>query len=187
MDSPTLLLLIAGVALIAVVALFNGLVGARNRVDEAIGQIQVQLKRRYDLIPNLVEAVRGQMGFERSVLEGVTAARAAAVTAGSTRDTAAQAQAEGVLTGSLRTLFANVEAYPELRSNQNVLELQEQLTSTENQIGFSRQFYNRAVLDYNTKVQAFPGLLVARVLGFAPRSFFDAPEAEEAVPAVSLG
>ena len=154
--------------------------------DEALGQIQVQLKRRYDLIPNLVEAVKGQMGFEKGVLESVTAARAAAVNAGATGNTAAQAKAENLLSSSLRTLFANVEAYPTLKSNENVIQLQEQLTSTENQIGFSRQHYNASVLAYNNSVQTFPGLLFAGALGFTKRDFFDAPDAEEVVPKVSL-
>ncbi|MGA1647168.1 MAG: LemA family protein [Candidatus Limnocylindrus sp.] len=179
-------LVIVGGLLLLVISSYNGLVNARNRVDEALGQIQVQLKRRYDLIPNLVEAVKGQMGFEKGVLESVTAARAAAVNAGATGNTAAQAKAENMLTSSLRTLFANVEAYPTLKSNENVIQLQEQLTSTENQIGFSRQHYNTSVLSYNNSVQSFPGLLFAGVFGFAKRDFFDAPDAEEAVPKVSL-
>jgi LemA protein len=161
-------------------------VNGRNRVDEALGQIQVQLKRRYDLIPNLVDAVKGQMGFEKGVLEGVTKARAAAVNAGTSGDTAAQAKAENMLTSSLRTLFANVEAYPTLKSNENVIQLQEQLTSTENQIGFSRQHYNATVLSYNNAVQTFPGLLFASAFGFIKRDFFDAPDSEEAVPKVNL-
>ena len=142
--------------------------------------------RRYDLIPNLVEAVKGQMGFEKGVLESVTAARAAAVNAGATGNPAAQAKAENLLSSSLRTLFANVEAYPTLKSNENVIQLQEQLTSTENQIGFSRQHYNASVLAYNNSVQTFPGLLFAGALGFTKRDFFDAPDAEEVVPKVSL-
>jgi LemA protein len=179
-------LVIVGVLAIVAISAFNGLVNGRNRVDEALGQIQVQLKRRYDLIPNLVDAVKGQMGFEKGVLEGVTAARAAAVNAGTSGDTAAQAKAENMLTSSLRTLFANVEAYPTLKSNENVIQLQEQLTSTENQIGFSRQHYNATVLSYNNAVQTFPGLLFAGAFGFAKRDFFDAPDAEEAVPKVNL-
>jgi LemA protein len=177
---------IVGAVLLLVISSYNGLVNARNRVDEALGQIQVQLKRRYDLIPNLVEAVKGQMGFEKGVLESVTAARAAAVSAGSTGSTAEQAKAENMLSSSLRTLFANVEAYPTLKSNENVIQLQEQLTSTENQIGFSRQHYNSSVLSYNNSVQSFPGLLFAGAFGFAKRDFFDAPDSEEAVPKVSL-
>ena len=183
-----LVIIVGIVVILAIVAIssFNGLVGGRNRVDEALGQIQVQLKRRYDLIPNLVEAVKGQQGFERGVLESVTKARAAAVNAGQGGDTAAQAKAENMLTGTLRTLFANVEAYPTLRSNANVIQLQEQLTSTENQIGFSRQHYNATVLTYNNSVQTFPGVLFAAAFSFTKRDFFDAPDAEEAVPQVKL-
>ena len=179
-------LVIVGVLALVAISAFNGLVNGRNRVDEALGQIQVQLKRRYDLIPNLVDAVKGQMGFEKGVLEGVTKARAAAVNAGESGDTAAQAKAENMLTSSLRTLFANVEAYPTLKSNENVIQLQEQLTSTENQIGFSRQHYNASVLSYNNAVQTFPGLLFASAFGFIKRDFFDAPDSEEAVPKVNL-
>ena len=186
MDSLLPVIVVVAVVAIVLVGLYNGLVGGRNRVDEAFAQIQVQLKRRYDLIPNLVESVKGQQGFEKGVLESVTRARAAAVNAGQGGDTAAQAKAENLLTGSLRTLFANVEAYPTLKSNENVMQLQEQLTSTENQIGFSRQHYNASVLAYNTSIQSFPGVLFAGALGFAKREFFDAPDAEEAVPQVKL-
>ena len=186
MDSLLPVIVVVVVVAIVLVGLYNGLVGGRNRVDEAFAQIQVQLKRRYDLIPNLVESVKGQQGFEKGVLESVTRARAAAVHAGQGGDTAAQAKAENLLTGSLRTLFANVEAYPTLKSNENVMQLQEQLTSTENQIGFSRQHYNASVLAYNTSIQSFPGVLFAGALGFAKREFFDAPDAEEAVPQVKL-
>jgi LemA protein len=168
-----------------VISLYNGLVQKRLRVDEALAQIEVQLKRRHDLIPNLVNAVKGYMGFEQKVLTDVTNARAAAVAAGA-QGPAAQAQAENALTGTLRSLFAVVENYPDLKSNQNVLELQEQLTTTENQISFSRQHYNASVLDYNTAIQVFPAVLLAGILGFTKREFFDAePEAAE-VPAVDL-
>ena len=134
------------------IGLYNGLVQRRLRIDEAFAQIEVQLKRRHDLIPNLVNAVKGYMGFEQKVLTDVTNARAAAVAAGA-QGPAAQAQAENALTGTLRSLFAVVENYPELKANQNVLELQEQLTTTENQIAFSRQHYNATVLDYNTAIR----------------------------------
>ncbi|TME84265.1 MAG: LemA family protein, partial [Chloroflexi bacterium] len=148
-------------------------------------QIDVQLKRRHDLIPNLVNAVKDYMGFEQDVLTRVTQARANAVAAGA-QGPAQQAQAENVLTGALRSLFAVVENYPDLKANQNVLELQEQLTTTENQIGFSRQHYNATVLDYNTSIATFPNVLIAGPFGFAKREFFDAePEAAE-VPVVQL-
>ena len=182
-----LIILIAIIVILVIflISLYNGLVQRRLRIDEAFAQIEVQLKRRHDLIPNLVNAVKGYMGFEQKVLTDVTNARAAAVAAGA-QGPQAQAQAENALTGTLRSLFAVVENYPELKANQNVLELQEQLTTTENQISFSRQHYNASVLDYNTGIQVFPAVLLAGIFGFVKREFFDAePEAAE-VPAVDL-
>ena len=185
--SPALIIVIVIVVAVAlfVIGIYNGLVQRRLRIDEAYAQIEVQLKRRHDLIPNLVEAVKGYMGFEQKVLTAVTNARAAAVAAGA-QGPAAQAQAENMLTGTLRSLFAVVENYPELKANQNVLALQEQLTTTENQISFSRQHYNATVLDYNTSIATFPNALIAGPFGFTKREFFDAePEASE-VPVVDL-
>ena len=182
------LLVIVGILVIVavfVVGIYNGLIGRRNRVDEALAQIEVQLKRRHDLIPNLVNAVKGYMGFEQSVLTKVTEARANAVSAGA-QGVAAQAQAENMLTSTLRSLFAVVENYPELKANQNVLELQEQLTTTENQISFSRQHYNATVLDYNTAIQTFPALVFAGMFGFTKRDFFDAEPEAANVPTVDL-
>ena len=182
------LLVIVGILVIVavfVVGIYNGLIGRRNRVDEALAQIEVQLKRRHDLIPNLVNAVKGYMGFEQSVLTKVTEARANAVSAGA-QGVAAQAQAENMLTSTLRSLFAVVENYPELKANQNVLELQEQLTTTENQISFSRQHYNATVLDYNTAIQTFPALIFAGMFGFTKRDFFDAEPEAANVPTVDL-
>ena len=182
-----LLIIGAIVVIIAVVliGIYNGLIQKRLRVDEAFAQIEVQLKRRHDLIPNLVNAVKGYMGFEQKVLTDVTNARAAAVAAGA-EGPAQQAAAENVLTGTLRSLFAVVENYPELKANQNVLELQEALTNTENQISFSRQHYNATVLDYNTGIATFPSVLIAGIFGFVKREFFDAEPAAEAVPNVDL-
>ena len=168
-----------------VIGIYNGLVGRRNRVDEALAQIEVQLKRRHDLIPNLVNAVKGYMQFEQKVLTDVTNARAQAVSAGA-KGVAEQAAAENMLTSTLRSLFAVVENYPELKANQNVLELQEQLTTTENQISFSRQHYNASVLDYNTSIQTFPNLLLAGPFGFTKRDFFDAEPEAANVPNVDL-
>ena len=184
------ILLIVGIAVVILFAagilIYNGLVQRRLRIDEAFAQIEVQLKRRWDLIPNLVDAVKGYMGFEESVLTQVTEARANAVAAGA-KGPHEQAAAENMLTGTLRSLFATVENYPELKANTNVLELQEQLTTTENQISFARQHYNATVLDYNTSVATFPNVLIAGPLGFDKREFFDAePEAEQ-VPEVDLG
>ncbi len=186
MDLPIIILIVVVVALVLfVIAIYNGLVQRRLRVDEALGQIEVQLKRRWDLIPNLVNAVKGYMGFEQKVLENVTNARANAVTAGA-RGPAEQAAAENALTASLRSLFAVVENYPDLKANQNVLELQEQLTTTENQIGFARQHYNATVLDYNTSLQVFPNVIVAGPFGFTRREFFDAEPEAAGVPSVDL-
>src|SRR5512132_419862 len=180
-----ILLVVVGVIVLFVIGIYNGLIGRRNRIDEALAQIQVQLKRRWDLIPNLINAVKGYMGFEQSVLTQVTEARANAVTAGA-QGPAAQAAAENALTGTLRSLFATVENYPELKANQNVLELQEQLTTTENQIGFARQHYNATVLDYNTSIATFTTVLIAGPFGFTKREFFEAEAQAQAVPTVDL-
>jgi LemA protein len=186
MDSTLLVILIVIVVIALVLAgIYNGLISRRNRVDEALAQIEVQLKRRHDLIPNLVNAVKGYMGFEQQVLTDVTNARAAAVAAGA-QGVAAQAQAENALTATLRSLFAVVENYPDLKANQNVLALQEQLTTTENQISFSRQHYNASVLDYNNSIQTVPAVFIAGMLGFTKRDFFDAEPEADAVPAVDL-
>ena len=185
MEGLIVVLIIIVVLAVILVGIYNGLIQRRLRIDEAFAQIDVQLKRRHDLIPNLVNAVKDYMGFEQDVLTRVTQARANAVAAGA-QGPAQQAQAENVLTGALRSLFAVVENYPDLKANQNVLELQEQLTTTENQIGFSRQHYNATVLDYNTSIATFPNVLIAGPFGFTKREFFDAePEAAE-VPVVQL-
>jgi LemA protein len=186
MDLP-IIIVIGVVVLLVVLAIgiYNSLVQKRLRIDEAFAQIEVQLKRRHDLIPNLVNAVKGYMGFEQKVLTDVTNARAQAVAAGS-QGPAQQAAAENMLTSSLRSLFAVVENYPELKANQNVLELQEQLTTTENQISFSRQHYNATVLDYNTAIATVPNVLLAGPLGFTKREFFDAEPEAANVPTVDL-
>src|SRR6186713_2029045 len=187
MNWPVLIILgVIIVVVVLIVGIYNGLIQKRLRVDEALAQIEVQLKRRHDLIPNLVSAVKGYMQFEQKVLTDVTNARAAAVAAGA-QGPAAQAQAENALTGTLRSLFAVVENYPELKANQNVMELQEQLTTTENQISFSRQHYNATVLDYNTQIATVPSNFIAGPFGFHAREFFDAePEAAQ-TPVVDLG
>ena len=180
-----IIIAIVVVAIVLVVGIYNGLIQRRLRVDEAFAQIEVQLKRRHDLIPNLVNAVKGYMGFEQKVLTDVTNARANAVAAGS-QGPAQQAAAENVLTSTLRSLFAVVENYPDLKANQNVLALQEEVTTTENQISFSRQHYNATVLDYNTSIATFPNVLLAGPFGFARREFFDAEPEAAAVPNVDL-
>ena len=183
---PLIIVAVLVVLVLFLVGIYNGLVTRRNRIDEANAQIQVQLKRRHDLIPNLVNAVKGYMDFEKGVLLQVTQARGNAISAGS-QGVAAQAQAENVLTGALKSLFAVVENYPDLKANQNVMSLQEQLTTTENQISFARQHYNASVLDFNNSLQTFPNVLLAGPFGFSKREFFEAePEAAE-VPVVNLG
>jgi LemA protein len=180
-------LVVAVVVVVAifVIGIYNGLVQRRLRVDESWSQIDVQLKRRHDLIPNLVNAVRDYMKFEESVLTQVTEARANAIAAGA-QGPAQSAAAENMLTQALRSLFAVVENYPDLKANQNVLSLQEELTTTENQISFSRQHYNVVVREYNTSVATFPRNLIAGMFNFSSREFFEVEEAARAVPEVRL-
>jgi LemA protein len=171
---------IIAIIIIAVLALlllffvlqYNGLVRLRNQVENAWSQIDVQLRRRYDLIPNLVETVKGYAAHERETLEAVINARNTAIAAPSP---AQQAQAENVLTGALRQLFALSESYPDLKANQNFLSLQEELTSTEDRIAYARQYYNDSVLGYNNKLQTFPSNLVANAFNFTEREYFEAP------------
>ena len=188
MDPLWIVLIIVAVLVLFVIFVYNGLVRLRNQVDEAWNQISVQLKRRHDLIPNLVNAVKGYMEFEKETLTRVIEARGAAVTAAQQGPSGAaqQAQAENFLTGALRQLFALVENYPDLKANQNVLQLQEELTTTENQIGFSRQHYNSTVREFNTSIQTFPNVLLAGVFGFRERDYFQIEEADAAVPQVDL-
>ncbi|MBM4410670.1 MAG: LemA family protein [Chloroflexi bacterium] len=183
---PLIIIIVALVLFVGIaIAIYNGLVQKRLRVDEAWAQIEVQLKRRWDLIPNLVNSVKGYMEHEEAVLTRVTEARANAVSAGA-QGPVAQAQAENALTGTLRSLFAVMENYPQLRANENVLKLQEELTTTENQISFSRQHFNATVRDYNQAIATFPSLLLAGPFGFQRRDFFDAPEEANEVPEVRL-
>jgi LemA protein len=187
-SSVWIILIVIAVIALFLVFTYNGLVRLRNTVDEAWNQISVQLKRRHDLIPNLVNAVKGYMDFEQETLTKVVEARSAAVSAQSAgpANAGAAAAAENILTGALRQLFALVENYPDLKANQNVLELQEQLTTTENQIGFSRQHYNSSVREYNTAIQTFPNVLLAGIFGFLERDYFQIEEADAAVPVVNL-
>jgi LemA protein len=187
-SSVWIILIVIAVIALFLVFTYNGLVRLRNTVDEGWNQISVQLKRRHDLIPNLVNAVKGYMTFEQETLTRVVEARSAAVSAQSAgpSNAGAAAAAENMLTGALRQLFALVENYPDLKANQNVLELQEQLTTTENQIGFSRQHYNSSVREYNTAIQTFPNVLLAGMFGFRERDYFQIEEADAAVPVVNL-
>jgi LemA protein len=163
--------------LVWVIGTYNGLVGLRVQTQNAWSQIDVQLKRRYDLIPNLVETVRGYAAHERETLERVIQARNQAVSA---QGVAEQAQAENMLTGALKSLFALSEAYPDLKANQNFLALQEELTATENRIGFARQHYNDVVAQYNATQQQFPANTIAVRFGFTPVEFFELNAAEAA-------
>ena len=187
---PWLIIVLVAVAVIVLFLIFtyNGLVRLRNMVDEAWNQISVQLKRRHDLIPNLVNAVKGYMDFEQETLTQVIEARSAAVSATERGPGAAgeAAVAENFLTGALRQLFALVENYPDLKANENVMQLQEELTTTENQIGFSRQHYNSTVREFNTAIQVFPNLVLAGPLGFRERDYFQIADADAAVPEVNL-
>ena len=177
--------IIIGVIVVILILIFigsyNGLVKLRNGVKNAWAQIDVQLKRRYDLIPNLVETVKGYKDFERSTLEAVTNARNAAQ-AGSNASPAARANLEGALSSVLSRLMVVVEAYPDLKANQNFMALQEQLTSTENKISSFRQIYNDAVLNLNNKVQKFPSNIIAGITGFKPSEFFEVKAPEEKQP-----
>jgi len=177
------LLVVLGLAFY-VVSLYNGLVQLRQQVKNAWSQIDVQLKRRYDLIPNLVETAKGYLKHERETLEAVVKARQMAIDATNIKD---QIAAENMLTSTLRSLFAVSENYPDLKANQNMLALQEELASTENKIGFSRQFYNDQVMAYNTSCQMFPNSIIAGMFNFQQEEFFEIDEsAERETPKVSF-
>jgi len=168
-----------------VIVTYNGLIRTRNRIDNAKSQIDVQLKRRHDLIPNLVETVKGYAAHEKGVFESVTEARANAINAQSASP-GAQAQAENQLSGALKSLFAVAEAYPDLKANQNFLNLQEELTSAEDRVAYARQFYNDSVLSYNTQIQKFPTVLLAGWFHFEKREFFDAAPEDTETPQVQF-
>ena len=167
---------IIAVLIIWAIAIYNGLIRLKNRVDEAWSDIDVQLKRRYDLIPNLVNTVKGYASHEKEVFEKVTEARTRAMGAQSAGD---KAQAENMLSQTLKSLFAVAEAYPDLKANQNFLELQRELTDTEDKVQASRRFYNGNVRDFNTKIQVFPNNVFAGMLGFSAREFFEAEGGEK--------
>ena len=169
-----------------VILTYNGLVRTRNRIDNAKSQIDVQLKRRHDLIPNLVETVKGYAAHEKGVFESVTEARANAINAQEGASPQAQAQAENALSGALKSLFAVAEAYPDLKANQNFLNLQEELTSTEDKIAYSRQFYNDSVLGYNNRIQSFPANVLAGMFNFTPREYFEGEAGEQGPVAVQF-
>lgn len=178
-QSLIIILIILGAVILWGVVTFNGLITRRNRVDESWSDIDVQLKRRYDLIPNLVETVKGYMQHERGTLEAVTQARVAAMGAQSVQD---HAKAENMLTEALKSIFAVAENYPDLKATQNFLRLQDELSDTENKIQAARRFYNTNVRDFNTAIQQFPNSVIAGALGFLARQFFELTEAAAKEP-----
>lgn len=174
------------VAAIWFIAVFNGIVVLRNRTKEAWSDIDVQLKRRHDLIPNLVETVKGYAKQEETVFTKVTEARAAAISAEKTGDAKQSAEAENVLTGALKSIFAVAEAYPQLRSSENFQKLQDELSDTENKIEAARRFYNGNVRDFNTKIETFPNNIAAGILSAKPFDMFEAGSEEKATPEVKF-
>ena len=179
-----IILAVVALLVVLVVVLYNGLVRSRNQVDNAWSQVDVQLKRRLDLIPNLVETVKGYASHEKSTFEAVINARNAAMAAAPSPG--AQGQADNVLSGALRQLFALSEAYPDLKANQNFLAMQEELTSTESRVAYARQFYNDSVLGYHNKLDTFPTVLVAKMGNFPHREFFEAEDDARTAPTVKF-
>ncbi|MDP3998960.1 MAG: LemA family protein [bacterium] len=182
--SPVLIILILLVLVVLYLwALYNSLIRAKMRVSESWSGIDVQLKRRSDLIPNLIETVKGYAKHEKSVFENVTKARSALMGA---KDAKEAAQADNMLTGALKTLFAVAEAYPVLRASENFKQLQDELSDTESKIAYARQFYNSNVMDFNTKIAVFPNVILAGMLGFKSAEFFEAEEGEKKTPKVDF-
>ena len=180
-----IIILVVVVALVLYgIASYNGLIRGRNQVENAWSQIDVQLKRRIDLIPNLIETVKAYAAHEKSTLEAVINARNAAMAAPATPH--GQAEADNQITGALRQMFALGEAYPDLKANQNFLSLQEELSATEGRVAYARQFYNDSVLSYNNKLQAFPTVFFAQMLKFEKREYFETDEAAREVPKVQF-
>jgi len=178
-----ILLIVIGVVIAWFVAAYNGFIRGKQRIEEAWSDIEVQLKRRYDLIPNVVSTVKGYAAHEKGVFENVTQARSAAMGAKTKED---QAKAENMLSSTLKTLFAVAEAYPDLKANANFLDLQRELADTENKIQASRRFYNGNVRDFNIRIHSFPSNLIAQIFGFKGAEFFDMDEGEKVVPMVSF-
>ncbi len=176
MNTFVIVIVIIAVLVLYVVATYNSLVVLKTRIQEALSGIDVQLKRRADLIPNLVETIKGYVKHEKEVLENVTKARSVLMGAGSPKE---KAQANDMLSGALKSLFAVAEAYPQLKANENFQELQRQLEDTEDKVAYARQFYNSNVMDYNAKVQMFPGNILANSFGFKGFEFFQASDEEK--------
>lgn len=183
MDPIIILLIVVGVLLVYVWFIYNGFVTAQVRISEALSHIDVQLKRRTDLIPNLVETVKGYAKHERELLENVTKARTNLMKAGTTQE---KATANNFLSDTLKSLFAVSENYPDLKANTNFLSLQQELTDTENKIAYSRQFYNKTVLDYNTQLQTFPSNLIGNLFKFKQTEFFETSDEEKKPVAVKF-
>jgi len=188
MDLITLLIILIVVLIILIIlftfwGIYNRIIRAENRIDNAWAQIDVQLKRRADLIPNLIETVRGYMMHERGTMENVTKARAAIMSAKTPQESM---DANNMLTGALKTLFAVAENYPDLKANQNFLQLQDELTHTEDKIAYSRQHYNDSVLYYNNAIETFPGNFFANMMGRKERQMLQIPEESKVVPKVSF-
>ncbi len=182
---PLIIVIIVVVILVGyVIVAYNGLVRSKNQIENAWSQIDVQLKRRIDLIPNLVETVKGYAAHERETFEAVIAARNSAIAAPDTP--AAQAAADNVLSGALRQLFALGEAYPDLKANQNFLALQEELTATEGRVAYARQFYNDSVLTYDNKLESFPTVIIAKIFSFEPKEYFEAEDQARVAPTVEF-
>jgi LemA protein len=179
MGTIIVLLIIIGLLILIGIGFYNSLIVLRNRCDNAWAQVDVQLRRRYDLIPNLVETVKGYAKHEREVFEKVTEARTKAINAQTVRE---QGQAENLLTGALKSLFAVVENYPELKANQNFLLLQEELAGTESKIAYARQFYNDSVMKFNMKQQVFPSNIIANMFSFKEKDYFEIEEPEARGP-----
>lgn len=177
------ILVIVVVLIVAIIALYNNLVKLRNMVDNAWAQIDVQLQRRLDLIPNLVETVEGYATHERGTLDEVTQARSAVMSASTPEG---KMEADGILTGALKSLFAVAEAYPDLKANVNFQQLQAELSNTEDKISYMRQSYNDTVMKYNTAIQTFPAVLIAGMMGFSQRESFDAAAGSDAAPRVQF-
>jgi LemA protein len=173
MGALLIFIIIIGALLIIAIGMYNSLISLRNRCDNSWAQVDVQLKRRYDLIPNLVETVKGYAKHEREVFQNVTEARAKAINANTVKD---QGQAENQLSGALKTLFAVAENYPELKANQNFLMLQEELAGTEGKIAYARQFYNDTVMKFNMKQQVFPSNIIAKMFNFKEKEYFELEE-----------
>lgn len=180
MNPILIILIVLGLLVVYVIYAYNRFVSLRNKTEEAWADIDVQLKRRYDLIPNLVETVKGYATHEREAFENVTQARAQALSAEQSQNPAEIAKAENMLSGTLKTLFAVAEAYPDLKANENFGKLQQELADTENKIQASRRFYNGNVRDWNTSIESFPSNVIARMFKFSLREFFELGENEQA-------